>query len=87
MMETDILTIATQVASLVTTVIAAAWWLSQRLNRLSATLDSHTQVVNQRMQTLEREICGLKRSVDSQRDEIHGLRERAVRLEAKAEGT
>jgi hypothetical protein len=84
-MADQILEIAGQLLGIVSTVLAAAWYLSSRLERLTTSLDTHTQVVNQRIDILDKQLGALQTIAESNRQEASQLRERTVRLEAKVE--
>lgn len=84
-MGDQIVNIGAQLLGITSTILAAAWYLSSRLERLTSSLDAHTQVVNQRIELLDKELRALQVVAESNRQEVAGLRERTVRLEAKVE--
>ena len=82
----DYVSLVSQVAGLLVTVLTATWWLSTRLAALGAGLEKHTAVIRTEMRAIEKEVGALKAETAGSRQEIVLLRERTMRLEALGEG-
>lgn len=82
---TDMVSLAVQVVSLLSTMFAAVWFLSSRLERVTLHLEKHTTVLRAQISQIESQLDELKVSVASSRSELNELRERTVRLETHQE--
>jgi len=87
-MDTSTINIIFQLAGLFVTVSTAAWVLSQRLERLKITFDSHSKLMDERMRNIDKDLGELKVSIKESRDgrvqlwsELNELRERTAKLE------
>ena len=86
-MDTSTINIIFQLAGLFVTVSTAAWVLSQRLERLKITFDSHSKLMDERMRNNDKDLGELKVSIKESRDgrvqlwsELNELRERTAKL-------
>ena len=55
-MSADLITIVSNAGALFTVVFSSAWYLSNKLTKMAIQLESHTQMVNQRFERLEKDI-------------------------------
>jgi len=81
-----------QLLGLFITVASAAWVLSQRLERLRALFQSHTDLMDARMKAIDKDLNELKVSMKEAREgrvqiwsEINALRERTAKIEIRIE--
>ena len=91
-MSTETTNIIFQLIGLFVTIATAAWVLSQRLERLRAQFSSHTNLMDERMKSIDKDLNELKISIKESREgrvqiwsEINTLRERAAKIETKME--
>jgi len=89
-MDTSTLNIIFQLIGLFVTVSSAAWVLSQRLERLKLTFESHSRLMEERMRNIDRDLSELKASIKESRDgrvqlwsELNELRERTAKIETR----
>lgn len=87
-MEPSTINIIFQLLGLFVTVSSAAWVLSQRLERLKILFESHTKLMDDRMQSIDKDLTELKSSIKESRagrvelwSELNDLRERTAKIE------
>lgn len=87
-MDTSTINVIFQLLGLFVTVSSAAWVLSQRLERLKMLFESHTRIMDERMQSIDRDLMELKSSIRESRagrvelwSELNELRERTAKIE------
>tara|TARA_B100000902_G_C26530583_1_gene537673 strand:+ start:99 stop:392 length:294 start_codon:yes stop_codon:yes gene_type:complete len=92
-MDLSVLQIVGQIFGTLVTILSGVWWLSTRLERMSAQLESHSKLMEQKFSALDKEMGDFRRSLDDAREgrveiwkEVNSLRERLAGAEARTCG-